>query len=264
MTDNEKEQKTTIMSKIFVWLAKYIWPCLVISEFLMVVIILTDIVFDWLNWTAFGAIATWILAAGVVVAMYQFYDSSHNARIQANEARKSTQSQVSLELFREFHTLEFEESVRSIYQLNRFEFRELSRFEKNKIDSVIEKFDFLGVLIRFEIIGYKMVIESYASTPAFMIWYQLAYCSDYIKKKRDYEGFFAQNFEGLVRLTLEYFSMKGMTVWFEKIGDKRIELVHELLALNEDDKPKAYPKFKKIEHDLELYLKTKYRPTLWT
>ncbi|MFC1990545.1 hypothetical protein ACFLU9_00130 [Chloroflexota bacterium] len=188
------------------------------------------------DWTMLAAIGTWVLAAGVVFAI-----------LQIREARKSTNAQIAMDLFKELRDEETIKKLRmiynSVYDVSKpIDIKDLRCHEKNDIDFVIDRFDVLGVLVDKGIVDDKLAIDVYAGTPSLRCWYILR---EYIKEVRKERGYFGDNLEGFARLSLEHFKETNIKVKFYKKyeEDKGIDLVAKLQE--KELQPRCFEKIKK-------------------
>jgi len=172
---------------------------------------------SWTGWPAVAALATGILAIGVFVGFLR-------AKKQLEEARKSTNAQLAVELFRELRSEETKENLRSIYNLRTQDSKTLTDYQKIRIDHVLDKFGILGALVRQKIIDERLAIEAFAGPPALRCWYQLA---EYIKEERKNCGFFLKNYEEFARRTFEHFKDRHIKIAFHNKHVKVEDLVKE-------------------------------------
>ena len=187
---------------------------------------------DWTwGWTAVGALATCILAGGIFFAIWQIM-----------EARRSTNAQIAVDLFRELRGYETIERFRSIYGLKPVDFKwSLPADKKKDIDDVLGKFELVGALAAIKIINKKLAIEPYGGPAALRCWYIL---HQYIKEVRDNRGYYCANYEGFTRLCLDYFHDAGMKVKLQRKGENDKELV--FIELQKPElKPRTYEKIEK-------------------
>jgi hypothetical protein len=171
---------------------------------------------DWTwGWPAVAAIATGVLAGGVIFAF-----------LQIRQARKSTNAQLAAGLFKELRDYETVEKLRSIYDLKPDDLED-SQIDEKKIGYVLDRFELLGALVAKGIIDKKLAIEAYAGASALRCWYQL---HKYIRKVRDERGYVCENYEDFARLSLDYFKKEGIQVKLYREGekDKVIDLITEL------------------------------------
>jgi hypothetical protein len=219
MTNNKEEKDKSTVSKIIGWVTKHQLLCIVIILVIGICFISSYRVWDW---QVLGAIATWILAAGVVVAILQLSDNRYHADKQAEEARKSTNAQLAVELFHVLRSKETKDTLRFIYQLDQQNIKKLSKTKLKQIDGVIDQLELLGVLVNQGIIEKSLAIEAFAGAPALRCWYQLA---SYIRKQEKIRGFYVLNYEVFVRCTIEYFEEEHIDLNYFRIGEKDIPLV---------------------------------------
>ena len=79
------------------------------------------------NWEIVAAIATWILAGGIIFAI-----------VQVQQARKSTNAQIAVGLFRELRNEKALRMLRSIYNLRREDdITAFSQDVRDKIDYIL-------------------------------------------------------------------------------------------------------------------------------
>ncbi len=192
---------------------------------------------DWTwGWTAIGAIATSVLALGIVFAFLQ-------VRAQLRAARISANAQIAVELFRELRGSQTIEKFRLIYGLKADDFRYLPTCKRNDMDYVLDRFELVGALAASGVVDKKLAIEPYGGPAALRCWYIL--CTDYIKVTRDKRGYFCENYEGFARFCLDYFHEAGIQVKLYREGEEDKELVFQELQKDEL-RPRS---FKKIERD---------------
>ena len=77
------------------WLKKLRWRLIIAVIVVIWIGLLAGIWATSQNWTILAAIGTWLLAGGIVFAI-----------VQVREARKSTNAQLAVELFRELRSKE--------------------------------------------------------------------------------------------------------------------------------------------------------------
>ena len=125
---------------------------------LLYVVIKNCGVTDWWDgdtWQIIAAIATWLLAGGVVFAI-----------LQLRQARLNTKAQIAMDLYRELRNYETVEKIRSIYGLKPEDTKYLPTNKKKDIDYVLERFNMLGALVAQDIIDKQLAIETYSGHPA--------------------------------------------------------------------------------------------------
>lgn len=154
------------------------------------------------TWEVLTGFATWILAGGVVVAIWQAAYYKYQADEQADKSRKSINAQVAVELFKELRSEDTKKTLRYIYNLSSKRISE--NFDKlpYKVKHITDKFELLGVLVNEGIVDERLAIETYAGPPVLKCWYQLGEC--YIKEMRKKRGLFGKYFEDFAARTFMY------------------------------------------------------------
>ena len=148
-------------------------------------------IFKSVNWTVLSGFATWVLAGGIGVAIWQI-----------REARKSTNAQIAIGLFQELRSNETLKTLRYIYGLEPENIKNLSQDDKNKITYVLERLGMLGALIANGIIDEKLATEIYGGATALKCWYQL---KDYIRGVENRQGLqWGMHVEDFAARALEY------------------------------------------------------------
>jgi hypothetical protein len=143
-----------------------------IVGFVLVFIFLS--IYKMVNWEVLTGFATWILVGGVAVASWQI-----------NQARKSTNAQLTVGYYWKFREDKAVEKLRSIYALGSKAFKDLQANKKKEIDYVLDWLDKLGALVVRNILDKQLAIEVFAGLPALRCWYKL---SEYIKEERKNRG----------------------------------------------------------------------------
>ena len=189
-----------------------------------------------IDWQMVAAIATCVLAVGVVSAI-----------VQVRQARRSTNAQVALGLFDKLREKELKNTLRKIYQLKPASVKNLptstdkkDKELKNEIEDMLDKFEMLGALVERGIIDERLAIEAYGGPPVLKCWYKL---HEYISEERKKRGLFCKYVEDFAARTWEYQRRKRpKDEWIKfrrEEKDKPINLVEEFernLAL----RPKRY------------------------
>lgn len=143
------------------------------------------------NWQVLTGFATWILAGGIFLAFWQI-----------REARKSTNAQVAIDLFRELRSDRTLEILRFIYSLKAEEdVQKLPSTDKHGIDHVLDRLEMLGVLVAQGIVNDRLAIEAYGGPPVLKCWYKLR---GYINSVRNGRGLFCKYVEDFARRTVNY------------------------------------------------------------
>jgi hypothetical protein len=187
---------------------------------------------DWtLSWTAIGAIATGVLAVGVVITLGLTWS-------QIRATRLSTNAQVAVVLFKELRNTETVAMLRSIYALKVDDFKRFSseKWKGKDIDYVLIRFELLGALTLNKIIDEKLAIETFGGAPALKCWYKLY---DYIREVQDKRGYCYENYELFVGRCLEYFKDKIQVKFYEHGKENEgINLVTELTNMQRSPRSK--------------------------
>ena len=171
------------------------------------------------DWQVLTAVATWVLAGGVFLAILQIY-----------QARKSTNAQIAVELFRELRIEGSKDTLRLIYNRLGANTNYIG-IEKIKIqvNGLLDKFEMLGNLVDNGIIDPPLAIEAYGGPPALRCWYCLA---KYIRAEERKRGYFLQHYEAFVRRCLDYFREEKVEIKFHKEGSS--EPPEDLLQFSGD------------------------------
>jgi len=216
----------------------------IVVGFVLVLIYL--FLYGAVNWQVLTGFATWVLAGGIGVAIWQIIVTRENTNQQLAETRKSTNAQIAMDLFKELRDEETIKKLRviydSVYDMSKpIDIKDLKGHKKNDIDFVIDRFDVLGVLVDKGIVDDKLA-DVYAGTPSLRCWYILR---EYIKEVRKERGYFGDNLEGFARLSLEHFKKTHIKVKFYKKyeEDKGIDLVERLQE--KVLQPRCFEKIKK-------------------
>jgi hypothetical protein len=191
-----------------------VWLATMIVVFFVFKTMGTPWLLDSAVWQVMIALGTWILAAGVVYAFYQ-----------VRQARRSTNAQIALEVFRELRNPETVETLREIYELTQDECRNIPTEIGKKIDHLIDKYGALEIWVNTGIIDEKIAVE--AGPAALRCWYRL---HSYIKSTRNTRGYYGDNFEAFVRLSLDYFYKNKIRIklWQEGHRGEDVDLITEL------------------------------------
>jgi len=191
------------------------------------------------NWQVLETVATWVLAGGVGVAIWQIIVTRENTTNQLEAVRKSTNAQIAVGLFQELRNSEAIKKLRHIYNIKHSDLRYLSRgylsFEtKEDIDYVLDRFDTLGVLVAKDLVDKQLAIEVYAGISALRCWYIL---HEYIEGQRKIRGYYAENYEAFVRLSLDYFEEARIEPKFYRKDESGqvIEVIDLLIELKKNE-----------------------------
>lgn len=209
------------MKGIAGWLKKN-WLITIVITWLatgLILLVIYLILYHAVDWQVLTGFATWELAGGLGIAIEQI-------RVTREATKKGTAAQLTVDYYWKFRNPETIEKIRSIYNLDPKDFR----YKKNDIDYLLDWFDTLGDLVSTEVVDRQLVIEVFAGPPALRLWYILY---RYIREERDKRGYYAENYESLVRLCLDYFEKHKIEAkLFKDIAGGRtvevIDLVKEL------------------------------------
>lgn len=166
-------------------------------------------------WTFIAAIATCVLALTVIVAIYQI-----------RVARRSTNAQIFVGLYKELRDETIVMKLRNVYEATKSAMKNSGDVQRD-IDYVLDRLDTLGTLVDTGIIDERLAIETYGGPPALRCWYCV---KEYIRDEQYYRGYYSENFEAFVRLSLDYFAERHIKVKFYRKPKKHeaIDLVKEL------------------------------------
>ncbi|MBN1643902.1 MAG: hypothetical protein JW856_03700 [Dehalococcoidales bacterium] len=193
------------------------------------------------NWVAITAIATWVLSGGVLAAIWQI-----------GEARKSTNAQIAMDLFRELREDETVEKLQRIYHLTQSDKNQLSPIAKNNIRHILDRFEILGILVEKGIVDKDIAIHTYGGASALRCWYKL---HPYIEQMSEELGPWKINYEGYTRLCLDYFINHNLPVKL-CIEGKDIDILAELQEAK--SKPRSWTEIKRDMKEKPVY----FYPTL--
>jgi hypothetical protein len=189
-----------------------------------------DYFWDEHIWEVIAAVATWLVTLGIAFAF-----------IQIRQARKSTNAQIALELFKELRSDEALKILRFIYGLNPKEPGIVYLADRYRVEYILDRFDVLAVLVRKGIIDPELAIDAYAGVTVLRCWYVLHSFVDEIRADRKYFGY---NFEGFSNECIEYFDKRGIMVGFKGKYDTVEDLVKKLkdAKKDKDEIKKLYPR----------------------
>jgi hypothetical protein len=177
------------------------------------------------NWVVLEAISTWMLAGGLFFAILQVYQ----ARKSTDEARKSTNAQIAVELFKELRSDKALEILRYIYRLGPKENgKNLTNIHKDNITYVLERLGMLGALVANGIIDEKIAIEAFGGVTILKCWYQL---KDYIEEVQKHQGLqWGRYAEDFASRALEHWKgyQDKWVLYYRNEGDEPIDLVKKL------------------------------------
>ncbi len=207
---------------------------------------------DWqaLDWQVLTGFATWLLAGGIGIAIWQIVVMRESANKNLEATRQSTNARIAMDLFRELRSEETVEKFRHIDNIKPGEDAQTVHtidlhshtIDLHSIDYVLARLDFLGVLVGKEIIDKRLAIDGYAGVTALRCWYAL---HQYIHKVRHDRGYFGDNFEAFANCSMEYFHEIGTEVAFSNPYVTIEDLVEKLKGAKDDKDEttrKLYPR----------------------
>ena len=183
---------------------------------------------NWLwDWIVIQAIATWVLAAGIGVAIWQIIITGRSNRQQLEASRRSTNAHVALEISRELRSGDNLNLLREVYSYKPEHLEgKIPKDRMNSVELIINRLGMIGALVIEDIIDEGLVISTIAGTTSLRCWYQL---HKYVKETRKQRGYFGEHFEDLAKRSLEFFISSGSQVLFSVEGDEdSVDLVAEL------------------------------------
>ncbi|MBU2536368.1 MAG: hypothetical protein ABIK32_03185 [Chloroflexota bacterium] len=191
------------------------------------------------DWDMLAAIGAWVLVLGVFAAI-----------LQINQAKRSTNAQIAMGLYRELRDEKAIQKLRNIYTIDGGKIKYLSNQQKQDVDYILDRLDTLGNLVIKGIVDDKLAIEAYGGPPALRFWYVL---KDYFRMIQKQRGYYGENFEAFTRRSLEYFKENDIEIKYYQtsIEDKGIPLVETLMKLIDEQKSEALWENKKYPRGLE-------------
>ncbi len=169
------------------------------------------------NWGIMSGFATWTLAGGVFLVFFQI-----------QEARKGTNAQVAVELFRELRREEIIETLRYIYTLNQDDSPFILIENEKRVERLMDKFELLGILVNQGIVNERIAIEAFAGPPALRCWHQLV---RYLRKQENDRGFYILNYEDFVRRSFKHFKKHKIDIIFTQDGKDDVNLIENFQVL---------------------------------
>jgi hypothetical protein len=141
---------------------------------------------------AISAIASCVVAAGIFIAVRQL-----------RQAKRSTNAQVAIQLFRELRDKQILKTIRDvIYATDREAFNHLNNETREEIGQVLDRLDMLGGLVKKQIVDEDLAISTFAGPTILRCWYQMG--EHYINNVRQKRGQYAENIEDLAKRALKY------------------------------------------------------------
>jgi hypothetical protein len=184
------------------------------------------------DWQIVAAIATWLLAGGLIFAI-----------LQIRQARRSTNAQLAMELFRELRNDRVLEILRHIYNISpKQDSNYLTPIHRQDIDYVLNRLTTLGILVNEGVVDKTLAIEGFSGPAVVRCWHQLF---NYIKQYQENMGDYIENYEGFVNCCLKYFTKADIRVEFKNDYAQIQDLVTELAQ----DKERCPRSLKEIKRD---------------
>jgi len=244
MPGNTKQKNQSIIQ----WITRNIWLFIVVLLVIAVFFIISDLFWHLWDWTEIMAIATWILAAGVGVAVWEAAHTKSQAEKQAEVSRNSMKAQIAVELFDMLRHEDILTTFRKIYDLEPTDITRMMQHPskadvalRQEIGGILDKFELLGALVHQGIIDEHIAIEVYGGPSVLKCWYQLG--EDYIKRIRKKRGLFCKHVEDLSARTFNYqrnSASKEEWICFSRgKSDKLVNLIQYYI-----DHPDLQPKFR--------------------
>ncbi len=156
----------------------------------------------WLwDWQVLAGIATWVLAGGVFFAFWQI-----------RLARKSTNAQIAMGMYRELRNDRTLKAIRFIYELKPEDVQNLPLQDRYRIEHVLDRLDMLAVLVDEDFIAERLAIDVYSGVSALRCWFILHQYVWQVREKRKYYG---ENVEAFTNHCMNYFEEKKIKVGLE-------------------------------------------------
>jgi hypothetical protein len=235
MKNNENKSKKSNFSKILDWITKNPWPVFFIVVATILFFILTNKFLDWWDWTAIGALATGVLALGIMVTVIQLGDNRWKTFQQGQESKKSRSAQFALGLYNELRNPKSRKVLQDIYRETPESFTEEQFIElkfastADDIDSVLDILGMIGSLIHHKILDEELVIETFGGVTVLKVWHQLG---GYIRNQQQERGLQSGSYlEDFASRALEYFRNKyepGYINIYHREKDPSFDLVERL------------------------------------
>lgn len=233
-SNSKKKNTKSILNKLNYFITRYV-TLNKISIIIWVIGFITIIFLIgfnvWLHtaWEAILALATWLLAGGVLLTFHQI-----------NEAKQSNSTQIILQIYRDFRRSGNIKKLRTIYLLEEPKNNDVLPPEEklNDINYVLDTLEVVGHLSNKKVLEQWIVIETAFGLAALRCWYKL---HRYIKELQAKRGYFADNFEAFTFSCIEYFERENIQPKLQLNDRKPIDLLEEL------KKPEICPRsYKKI------------------
>jgi hypothetical protein len=161
------------------------------------------------DWFALQAIATWLLAVGVFLAVWQQWESRRRTRIEFTEKRIEA-----------LNTQDVKEGLEIIYKKTPSKLSELKKEDLNKVMPVLEHMHTLGLLVQKGYADKELAIETHRGK-FIRCWYKLMPCICYERKER---GKYGEGIEYLAKEAYKYQQKKLPKKHWAKLDGKVCEI----------------------------------------
>jgi len=150
-----------------------------------------------MNWIAFGAIGTWVLALGIGFAIRQ-----------VREARRGRNTELATNLFRELRSSISKESLRliygSIYEDGMLKHKEsgerLTGVQDSKVGDMLDRIELLGAFVAHGMLDKGLAMDLFRGPPV-RCWYKLG---GYIEDRAGEQGYFGGYVIDFAKRSIKY------------------------------------------------------------
>jgi hypothetical protein len=209
----------------------------------IVCVVLGRLVFDekvpWAGWSILEAIASWLLAAGIIVAFIQIEETGKNTQSQIAANVKSTNSQIAVGLIQQLRSGESIKALRYIYSLDEYEINCIImgyrgyQEKQDQITHVLDKLELLAGLVEKEIIDTKLAFEIYGGSQILKCWFILG--KNYFPEKTKQQGLYCENLKEFAKQALKYqidvigpkYGVESFTKYYRTIAFQPVLLADE-------------------------------------
>jgi hypothetical protein len=189
MPRNTKQKNKSTISNFVDWITRNIWLFIVILLAVAVFFIVTDLFWHWWDWAAITAIATWILASSIFIAIWQQFESKKRARIEFTERR--------LELL---NSKDLQEGLDIAQKKRPLKLSDLPENDQVKLRHSLELLQSLGLLVKLGYAEKELAIIEHRGK-YIKCWYVLKLLFDYERKAR---GKYGEGIEYLAKESYKY------------------------------------------------------------
>ncbi|MFC2002958.1 hypothetical protein ACFLV4_03315 [Chloroflexota bacterium] len=152
-----------------------IWaPALVVTWLLVGIVLLSF--YSKFDWNVLLGFATWVLAAGVCLAIWQLRETRQRTKLEYTERR-----------LEELNSIESKEGLQITYGRTPSKLSELEKEERDKVVQVLERMHTLGLLIEQGYADKELAIEAHRGK-FIRCCYKLRPCICYERKRRGKYG----------------------------------------------------------------------------